>query len=131
MSSAKRTLTLKRRVGLTQAITWKPGGTAQDLTGWTIYMQVREREDSSSPLLLQISSEGVAPASRIEIDADQVTNTGLLTIYVTAADATAFGADVGIADIVAVSPIGQRALIGRSGWRIVAEEVVTIVEDYP
>lgn len=131
MSTAKRTITLKRRVGLTQPITWKPGGTAQDLTGWAIYMQVREREDSSSPLLLQISSEGAAPASRIEIDADQVANAGLLTLYVTAADATSFASDMGVADIVAVSPLDQRALIGRNGWRIVAEEVVTIVEDYP
>lgn len=129
MGTSKRTLTLKRGVGLTQTITWRPGGVGLDLTGHTLYMQVRESEDRDSELYLQISSLGLAGESRIEFDADQATNTGRFTIIINANDSIEFGADRGVFDLVLVDGVGSRATIG-SGWRLVVDEVVTVVEDY-
>ncbi len=130
MGTSRRILTLKRGVGLTQTITWRPGGVGLDLTDHTLYMQVREYEDRDAELYLQISSEGVAGTSRIEFDADQATNPGRFTIIITAADSIAFAAEQGVFDLVLVNAVGGRATIGRD-WRLVVDEVVTVVEDYP
>jgi len=128
---ARRTFTVRRHVSFEQVLTYRPGGQDLDLTGFTIYMQVRERDDSDAPVLLQISSAAPnANGSVIEFNADQVANPGQFTIIISPQDAADYPAERGVFDLVIEDAAGKRGLIGKDGWRIVIDDVVTVLEDY-
>lgn len=115
-------------VGLLWELAFTIDEVGQDLSSYSIYMQVRNSKKSTGTVLIAISTDDIS-GSRIYIDPDQVSNAGIFFVYISPDTSKLMDVDKAWFDIVLVDPSGTPTVFMEDSY-FVKKQVKTQISEF-